>query len=421
MTSDPALASPAESRLEHIDLVRGYALLGVLLMNIQFWFRAPIERYTLNPHPFPGWWNTATDMVLGVWFAGKSVTLFSILFAIGLCMQRDSILARGGRWLPFGLRRLAVAMGLGILHVTLLWMGDILHQYALSALLILPFLKREPRTLTRWLLGVFTFAALAMVIFSVIRVLKGPAGFGPDPAQLARARGMVETLVQGYTQPSWWAVARTRLFHYRSAMAGLLVILALFTWVNFMVGVRIWKSGILQDPVPHLDRLGRWARIGILGGVLLCTPAEIATWLTGPLKSHWGWAWLAIPLVGLSQAFGALVLALGLLSGLVWLWHQPRWRPRLRPLTAVGRMGFTNYITQSVVCTWIFHGFGLGLYNRVGPLAGAMIGLTLFTLQIPLSLWWLRHFRFGPLEWVWRSLAYGRAPAFRRAAVGSRS
>ena len=93
MRLDPSSPAPNAQRMEHIDLIRGYALLGVLLMNIHFWFRGPMERYMLAPHPYPGWCNMGTDMLLNVGFAGKSVTLFSILFAIGLCMQRESLLA----------------------------------------------------------------------------------------------------------------------------------------------------------------------------------------------------------------------------------------------------------------------------------------------------------------------------------------
>lgn len=414
MPSDAGPAAPAEHRLGHLDLIRGYALLGVLLMNIHFWFRAPLERYSLSPHPFPGAWNVATDHVLGVWFAGKSVTLFAMLFAIGLCMQREAFEAQGRPWLPFGTRRLGVALAFGFLHVGLLWVGDILHQYALTGWLILPFLGLGAKAVNRWVTGVLLFTVTAVVLFSWMQAASGPGSYGPPPEAQAQARTLAAALTQGYTQPTWWGVAQTRLFHYRSAVLGMLPVILAFTGVNFLIGVRIWKSGLLQDPLPHRDRLRRWAWIGIPLGVLLCLPSELAPGFTETLKAHWKWAWLLLPVVGISQAFGALVLALGLGSALLTLWLHPRWRVRLGPLTAVGRMGFTNYILQSLVCSWIFQGYGLGLYNRVGPLGGALIGLMLFALQVPLSGAWLRRFQFGPLEWAWRALAYGRVPPFRR-------
>lgn len=404
-----------ERRLEHIDLIRGYALLGVLLMNIQYWFRNPPMLYWPGGNPWPGAVNTFTDQVLRVWFEGKSITLFAMLFAIGLCMQRDSVLAKGFKWGAYAFRRLGIMVGFGALHVLLFWNGDVLHQYAISALLILPFLKRRPKTLSWWLGVIFSLALVALVVFSLLQAFK-PAPPLPAAGGAGGERLQVwkQALIQGYSQHSWIAVMRTRLWDWARMQRLMLPGVPIFLFVTFLTGLWIWSRGILQDPAPHRSRLGRAA----LWLLALGVPANVLTAYANPvfafLRGHWGWAKLALPLLGFAQVFGQLLLALGIGAGLVWLWQDPRWRERLRPLTFVGRMGFTNYILQSVVCTFVFYGWGLGLYNKVGPAVGTLIGLGLFALQIPLSRWWLERFHFGPLEWAWRSLTHGHASPFRR-------
>lgn len=406
-----------ENRLEHIDLVRGYALLGVLLMNIQYWFRNPPQLYWGGTgHPFPGMVNTVTDQVLKVWFEGKSITLFAMLFAIGLCMQRDSVVAKGLKWGAYSFRRLGIMAGFGALHVLLFWNGDVLHQYAITALLILPFLKRRPKTLSWWLGVILGLGLLALLIFSMITAFKPPPGVGGGSGASDR-QAWAQALIQGYSQHSWIAVLRTRLWDWFRMQRMMLPGVPIFLFITFLTGLWIWSRGILQDPSAHRPKLGRTA-VWLLG---IGVATNLLAAYTGPifqyLRGHWGWAKVVLPFLGFSQVFGQLLLATGIGAGLVWLWLDPRWRERLRPFTYVGRMGFTNYILQSAVCTFIFYGWGLGLYNRVGPTIGTLIGLGLFALQVPISRWWLERFHFGPLEWLWRALTYGHASRFRRQPV----
>jgi uncharacterized protein len=406
-------AAPAEERLEHIDLVRGYALLGVLLMNIQFWFRGPRQLYGLGHHPFPGVLNTLTDNVLEVWFSGKSVTIFAMLFAVGLCMQRDSILAKGQKWLGFGIRRLLVMLVLGALHVWLIWMGDILNAYALSGFLILPFLKRESKTLSWWVGSVMGLMVVGLSVFLVLQVAKGPQALATSAAQRLELSQKAQGLIQGYGQHSWWAVMKFRLGDFWQLFKRISLPGMLDTWFTFLVGLWVWKRNLLQNPAAHLATIRRRAIWGLALGLAM----SLVAWMM-PLDpfilAHWNWAKVLLPLSGITQFFGTVALALGLLFGLVWLWFQPSWRERVRPITFVGRMGFTNYITQSLVCCFVFEGWGLGWYGKLGPFAGVLIGLGLYAIQIPFSRWWLGRFRFGPLEWVWRSLSYGkRQPMLR--------
>ena len=408
-------------RLESVDLVRGYALLGVLLMNVQYWFRNPPQPYWLGLHPFPGGLNRAADHLLKFWFEAKSVTLFSMLFALGLCIQRERAVAKGLHWGTYASRRLGAMLFFGLLHILLFWNGDILHWYAAFSLMILPFLGRGERTLRRWLLGFLGLALMAILAGSIVQMLKPPPSATVPASGGSRAamEAWAVACIQAYQQRSWLAVMRFRLADYAHVFLkpGLLLYFGVFTFANFLVGAWIWREGSLRAPEAHADRIGRFALVmlalGVLLGLLLTFPEAAGAFLRG----HWRWARFGLPAVGVAQAFGAQILALGIGAGLVWLWTRPAWRRLLRPMLPVGRMAFTNYILQSAVSTWVFYGWGLGYYNRMGPAAGMAYSFVLFGLQVPFSAWWLARFRFGPLEWLWRCLTYGELQPFRLRAV----
>jgi uncharacterized protein len=117
-------------------------------------------------------------------------------------------------------------------------------------------------------------------------------------------------------------------------------------------------------------------------------------------------------------AIGAPLLALGYAAGLTVLAQRADWRRRLMPMAAAGRMALSNYLMQSLVCTFIFYGYGLGLFGQIGAAAGLLLTIVIYAIQLPLSVWWLRRFRFGPAEWLWRTLTYGRRQPFRQAGAG---
>lgn len=118
-----------------------------------------------------------------------------------------------------------------------------------------------------------------------------------------------------------------------------------------------------------------------------------------------------------AQAVGAPLLALGYMSGLALLWLRPAWQARLHGLAPVGRMALSNYLLQSLIATLIFYGYGLGRFGQVGIAAGVVLTLAIYTVNVALSHWWLRRYRFGPVEWLWRTLTYGQPQPMRRVAV----
>jgi uncharacterized protein len=180
----------------------------------------------------------------------------------------------------------------------------------------------------------------------------------------------------------------------------------------FLLGLYAGKRGILHDPAAHTTLLRRVRFWGLSLGLLLSLLVVLVETQLSILSAA------LAPLLNLSLA--GPILSMGYAATIMLLAQHERWRARLAPLGAAGRMALTNYLLQSLICTTIFYGYGLGLFGRIGAAAGIGLTLMIYALQIPFSVWWLRRFRFGPMEWLWRSLTYGQVQPLRQQAALSR-
>jgi uncharacterized protein len=169
----------------------------------------------------------------------------------------------------------------------------------------------------------------------------------------------------------------------------------------FLLGLAIGRARIaesLSTSLPSIRRLGVWAAgVGVLASLAFVT-TEDGAWKAPFAAADW--------LSGVGFVIGGPSLMLAYAAGLIVLLQRPVWRERLAPLAAAGRMPLTNYLMQSVICTTIFYGYGLGLFGRIGVAAGLALSVVIFAAQVMLSVWWFRRFEFGALEWIWRKLAY---------------
>lgn len=399
-------------RLGHLDALRGAALFGVLIMNMP-WFSAPEARVQSLRESWPSLADGTTAFLATVFLAGKAMTLFSMLFAVGLSIQKERIEARGEVFGPFIRRRLAVLLGFGILHILLLWMGDILHAYALCGFLLLPFLGRRVRTVWIWTASLWGLGLGIALVVTFLHLRRSTPPM-PSAAELAAARAWTSQCLVAYGQGSWWQILVFRLRDWLHDAGGLLLGGLGYSILNFLVGLGIWKSGLLKDPAAHLPLLRRVAKGGLALGILLGlvwagrdTPPARAWAL-----AHWSTSRWLLPLRALTT-LQPMILALGYGAGFLLLWQDGAWRRRLRILTWTGRMAFTNYLAQSLVMTGIFYHWGLGLYDRMGLASVTLLGVAVYGLQVLASRWWLARFQFGPLEWIWRSLSYGQTQPFR--------
>jgi len=285
-------------------------------------------------------------------------------------------------------------------------------NYALIGFLLLPFARRRPRTVLLWAVGLLAAFVGLIAVAALVSAVQGPAHAAAAPA--VSAPDPMEAL---WRTGSYGALLAVRLGALAGSatenLGGGPITLAIF-----LLGLYAGRRGILSHPEAHLPLLRRATRWGLpvgLIGALLFTLISVSA---SPVVA------LPIPVQTLLAAAavpGILALSLAYVAGLTLLLQQHRWQARLAPLAAVGRMALTNYLLQSLVCTTLFYGYGLGWYGRVGPLAGIVLAALIFAFQVPLSAWWLRRYRFGPAEWAWRSLTYGRPQPLRAHAADGRS
>ena len=380
----------ASDRLMSLDILRGIALFGVLMVNILTEFRVSLFEHLLNFHTHQGAANRWVDILMAGLLESKAITLFSCLFGVGVCIQAERTQARGVGSTGFLIRRFAILLVIGLAHMLLIWNGDILSLYALCGLLLIPLLK-----LRVGLLVTFSIAAITMTFLPIY------GGLYPVES-LMRAHAKFATHV--YSQGSFGEIMEFRWYEARVFMLPLLVNCMPRTFGLMLLGIAAWRSGVVAEPNQHRRFLrgvsfGGCA-IGSLGTGLLIFAASSGK---PPIIS-------AVLLESLSY----VPLALGFAS-MFLLWLKPNESSQWRILLAAGgQMALSNYILQSIFCSLLFYGYGLGLFGRLGSAPVALIGVAIYFAQLLMSRAWLHHFRFGPLEWLWRSLTYGRAQSMKR-------
>lgn len=393
-----------------MDVLRGFALLGILLINIVA-FKAPGGSTILRFEGGPLDQLVVRALILLV--ESKFFTLFSFLFGLGFGVQLLRARARGEPFVPRFARRLLVLALFGVLHVVLLWEGDILLLYALVGLLLIPFRDASLPTLLRWAGWLLIVpVALFALLFAALELSRASPESAralqeADAAFLDEVRQGRATALDLYGNGSYGEVLVARVESY-----GLTSVLLLSrvpsVLAMFLLGLYVGKRRVLERLDDHLVLVRRVRAWGLGLGLSASLLVTLGNATLPPISS----------LVALffNQALAGPLLVMGYAATLVLLLRGSAWRRRLRPLAATGRMALTNYLLQSLVCTLLFYGYGLGLAESVGPGVGVLVAAGIYAAQAVFSGWWLRRFRFGPAEWLWRSLTYGRAQPMRLAA-----
>ena len=400
-------------RLHSVDVVRGAAILGILLVNMGLFF-SPIYLDLLGLTWFDGGLDHAVKKGILAFAQGKFYTIFSILFGFGLAIQSERFRTRGMSFARFWLRRMLVLLAIGLIHGLVLWYGDILAWYALGGLALFFFRNTGPRTLKIWAIVLLVAPLLLMLGLTVLIVL---AGMLPETAgevaqgfdeqirafetALDEARdrypvaGFAETLRLNFGQ--WTQVASWALFILPNIVG------------MFLIGLLFARHRLFQDTAAHLPRI-RAALVWLI-------PLAIAT--NGTCVLLYGQFSPIVPsgtslLYMIVSSFGQLAGCVTYIFILLIAFHSPRAHRFVAPIGAVGRMALTNYLTHTILFTTLANGYGAGLYGRISPSVGLLMTLAMFVIQIAASNAWLRRFRFGPLEWLWRSLTYGKFQPLRR-------
>ena len=413
-TSTPlAPIQPAE-RIQIVDILRGFALFGILFVNMTI-FSQPMQAIVLPADPNLPFYDRAALWLIHALGEGKFYALFSLLFGLGLTLQMERIEGRGGRFVPLYARRLLVLLGIGLVHAFLIWMGDILILYALLGFLLILFRKARPRTLLIW---VVILIALPLLFSAAATALIAWASNFPEAtSQIEQSFAQTEAAfvsdlqraAQVYTHGDFAAITAQRVSDYFGIGMTGFAVMGFNVMAMFLLGVYFGKRGFFKN-LPENQGLFRklllWGLlIGLTGNLLYAT-------LIIPISRIYQTWTLFLATTG--QTVGAPLLMLAYVSALCLLALSPGWGKRLRVLAPVGQMALTNYLTQSIVCTLIFYGYGLGLFGKVGHAAGIALAIAIYLLQIPFSHWWMKRFYYGPAEWLWRSLTYLKPQPFRR-------
>jgi uncharacterized protein len=414
MTLEPAVSLPIEERIPTLDVVRGFALLGILIMNMPG-FSTSYFAEANGSHLWPGRVDQLAEQVRDLLFAGKFNSMFSLLFGIGFTiqfarMQEKDPATATRRYL----RRLLVLAVIGIVHATVFWTGDVLHVYALLGIaLVLPLRRASDRTLL-----VLAGLCLAYPLVSGgLRLLV----MTPEivAADVARQQAMEATNNVAYGHGTFLQAAaehsREMFAFYTTPLwlwgaLGFWAQMALTMLLGLLAGRRQWPQRI-PELLPKIRRIHRWTLlVGLLAGVAFTVifQSNRAPGPT-PLKVLGGFAYWVC----------RLSMMLFYMLGIVRLMQRPGWARRLAPLGAAGRMPLTNYLLETAICTAIFYGWGLGLWGKVGPAAGLVLAFAIyFGVLVPWSRWWLARHTRGPLEILWGRLTYGAGPVRGVAVAG---
>ena len=407
----PAAAStvslPEHERIGLMDGLRGIALAGVFAINIDF-FNRPLHAMGMGIGDAEGLDRAAAVLAL-VLVQGKFWVMFSLLFGMGFAVMARRAAAAGRPFAGRFLRRIALLALFGAMHIALFWAGDILLTYALAALGLVVFLRVRGAAL--WVVG-----GLLYVVPALLWMLVG-AGmhFGPPAfreaagAEFGRLAAEGDTAAVVYATGDFAAVAAQRVSDYVSMSLPNSVFLLPTVLGVFLIGSWLLHAGRLDDVAAHRGFFIRLAVAGVALGAPL-VGLSVALGVDFEPATEAGRATLAAS----AMMLGSLPLALGYVSLLALLSLTSRGARALALVAPAGRMALTHYLTQSVVASLVFYGYGLGLAGEVGRAAQLALVAAVFALQVAFSHWWLARFHYGPLEWLWRAGTNLERPPFRR-------
>jgi uncharacterized protein len=403
-----------KERIVSIDALRGFALLGILYMNIQAF--SMVSAAYMNPTAY----GDLHGRNYAVWLAGhlladlKFMSIFSMLFGAGIFLMTSHVEASGQRPTRLHYRRMGWLMLFGLLHGSLLWYGDILYDYALCGMLVYWFRKRQPRTLI--ITGIILFSVAPLLLY----------GYGYSYAQMSAHEQQLER--QGMWQPTPAQIAKQNAVYRGGWLTQMserlpetgrmktIYFLAFSFWREaglMLIGIALFKLGVFGAKSPTWV-YSTMIALGALVGVPLIyygVYREVGS----------GWAFPYSFVSGQQYNYWASLLVSFAWVGAVMLaCRSTPLLPLTRRLAAVGRMAFSNYIFHTLARTTIFYGHGFGLFGKVERVGQLAIVLAIWAFQLVVSPVWLRHFLYGPLEWLWRSLTYLQWEPFRRPASAQR-
>jgi uncharacterized protein len=393
-------------RIEFIDVLRGMALFGILAANMRA-FNGPLDAYGDTGVLFHSAKDLWAQGFVQAFIQGKFISIFSFLFGMGFAIQMSRAEARGVKFLSFYPRRLLALALFGVIHGALIWAGDVLLTYACSGAILLLFRKRQQKTLLWWAGGLMSLPiVVSSVFFTIFHTRWHRAWMDPKAPDVAKFYKVIAIYAHGTARQ----IIAQNWVEWKQELP--ITLFAIYAAALFLLGMWVWRAGIVQrldEYKPVLKKVCGWClAIGLPLNIYIAVMFAIS-----PRTSVTVWFWLA----NILWLPASHTLAAGYASGIALLYLNPDWRKRVMPFAAVGRTALTNYLAQSVICTLFFYHYITGWYGRIGPALGLVPTVVLFAAQVGISNWWLGRYRFGPMEWLWRGMTYGKFPSMKREDV----
>lgn len=391
-------------RQTSLDFIRGIAVFGILIMNIQTFGNvfASYVNPTVNGD-FSGL-NVIAWFTTHIFFEQKFYTIFSMLFGAGIVLMAEKARAKGRSAARFHYSRSVLLIIFGLCHGFFIWFGDILTAYGIFALFVYLALDARP-----W--GLVISGVLLSLLVSSMMMLGYFVELPPEQVQQMEnmyipSQEIIQNEVTGYLG-NWSENQATRvkamgmmlsfIFIFGIRIAGCMLIgMALFKWgiINGKRDSGFYKKLTFICLIPGLFVTAYGANLLYLEG------------FTDAIKAQ--------SLLAQINFLMSIVVAIGYIGLFHWIYKGLNSEGIKKSIEAVGQMAFTNYITQSIICTFIFYGFGLGFFASLERYQLLLVAVAVLALQLVWSKWWLSRFNFGPLEWLWRTLTYFKLQPFKK-------
>ncbi|MDW7615873.1 DUF418 domain-containing protein [Peribacillus simplex] len=381
-------------RIVSIDILRGLAILGIFLVNMPS-FHSPLL-YIDGAERWSEGWDGILYRFSDVAAQASFYPLFAFLFGFGAVILAIKSEERGISYPILFTKRLGFLLVLGCIHAFFIWHGDILINYAVFGFAFMFFYKMKGRNLI--LLGSVCYVLPFAILGSLFLIM---GIFDREGMEMTTDSAMMKQSLKVYQSGTFTEIMTQRALDWymvNNPFNAIILFLSIFPF--FLIGAGVAKQGFLQN----INQYKRQLKAILIVSLLLGLSIKILPYVT---VYHFG-------TIFVQDYFGGPLLTIFYITAIALLAEQAGDSHLFRPLSYIGRMSMSNYLFQSIVCTAIFYSYGLGLYGTVSYTTGFVFLLALFCLQMLLSLLWMSLYKYGPVEYLWRFVTYGKKPAMRR-------
>lgn len=393
---------PPAERIEVLDAIRGFALLGIFIMNMPAFNTSLFLGF--DDAMWPHWWDRGTEVVREVIFSGKFNSMFSMLFAVGFTIQLERLQTREPqRATRIYLRRLFWLFVFGAVHACIFWAGDVLHMYAVLGLVLLALRSAPDRAIVALIVGCLLYPAIiGMVKMQMLTqqdiqatILLTQNAINADNAAFGHG-GFLDTVRR--------STAAMRIFYEYPLRLGMAAGYVQF-FTTVLIGLLLGRQRFFHNvgaQLPLVRRVQWWALgIGLVCGI------GFEMWSLNVVNPMQPSVWRI--LAGTGYVLCRIAIMIFYVATIIRAMCNETWRRRLAPITLTGRMPLSNYLLQTLIGVLLFYHWGFGLWGKVGPALDLVLAVAIFfVIQVPLSRWWLSRHSTGPMEYLWRVLTYGR-------------